>query len=132
MSISVDKALTNSFINADFGIAIAHENKSYAPVNGTPYAQITVFDSGKVGASLSGWDQQVGIFQVVLRYPENKGAIQAKTKAEAILSHFKLYSEHSYEDQDVVITSIAKSHGHNEDGWFKIVLRMNFKSFTPR
>ncbi len=132
MSIKVDKALTNSFVSGAFGLPIAHENLPYAPVNGTAYAQITVFDSGKVAADLSTHDRQVGIFQVVLRYPENKGAIQAKTKAEAILSHFKLYSEHSYEDQAVTITAISKSHGYNEGGWFKIVLRMTFRSFTPR
>jgi len=132
MLIAVDQALVSSFIAGSFGLPIAHENLEYTPTTGTAYAEITVFDSSKVPELINNWDRQVGIFQVVLRYPTNGGAIAAKTKAAEILDHFKLYSIHEYSDQKVRITEHKRGPGYPEAGWYKIVLRMSFLAFTPR
>jgi len=133
VSIRVDQALINSFIAGSFGLPIAHENVAYTPTTGTPYAEITVFDAGSEAATLSTWDEVIGIFQVVLRYPVNTGAVAAKTKAEEIFSHFFLYSTHTYSDQSVQMTNgQTRGNGYSEDGWLKIVLRMPYRAFTAR
>lgn len=132
MKIAVDQALVSSFISGSFGLPIAHENLEYTPTTGTAYAEITVFDSDKMPETVNTADRQIGMFQVVLRYPTNSGAIVAKTKAAEILDHFKLYSIHEYSDQKVRITEHKRGPGYPEDGWYKIVLRMSFLAFTPR
>lgn len=133
MSIKVDQALISSFIAGSFGLPIAHEGVAYTPTPGTAYAEITVFDAGSDAATLNSWDEAIGIFQVVLRYPVNTGAVAAKNKAEEIFSHFFLYSNHTYSDQSVQMTNgQTRANGYNEDGWYKIVLRMPYRAFTER
>lgn len=137
MTLKVDQALIKSFIDADFGIAIAHENVDYEPAHGTPYVEITVFDSGSEPFTINGWDENIGLFQAILRYPTTAngkpaGAIPAKTMAESILSHFAIQSQHTYEDQLVRILSHSRGPGAPEDGWYKIVLRMRYQAFTAR
>lgn len=132
MNIKVDQALISSFIDGAFGLPIAHENLEYTPVKGTAYAEITVFDSDKMPETVNTADRQLGIFQVILRYPLNTGAFTAKTKAAQIFEHFKLYSIHEYSGQKVRITEHRRSPGAPEEGWYKIALRLNFMAFTAR
>ena len=132
MSVKIDQALITSFIAGNFGLPIAQENYTYTPGTGTAYAELTVFQSDTRAAALKGWDEVIGIFQIILRFPPNAGAIPAKTAAEAILSHFKLHSRHTYQDQAVEITRHSRGPGAAEDGWYKIVVRLNYRAFTPR
>ena len=132
MSIKVDQALIQSFISAAFGLPVAHENIDYTPTVGTAYAEITVFDSGTEALDLSHTNERIGLFQCVLRYPINTGAVAAKTKAEAIFNRFEIGSKHTYSGQDVWITAHDRQPGYPENGWYKIVMRMRYRAFITR
>jgi hypothetical protein len=38
--LAIDQAFINKFIEADFGIDTVHENVSYSPTPGTPFAEL--------------------------------------------------------------------------------------------
>lgn len=132
MSIKVDQALVQSFISGNFLLPIAHENIDYTPTVGTAYAEITVFDTGTEPLDLAHTNEQIGLFQCVLRYPVNTGAVAAKTKAEAIFNRFEIGSKHTYSGQDVWITAHDRQPGYPENGWYKIVMRMRYRAFITR
>jgi len=132
MTIKVDQALISGFIAGAFGLPIAHENLPYTPVAGTAYAEIIVFDAGTAALSLNDSDEQIGIFQVILRYPLDAGAVPIKTTAEALFTYFKIASRHTYSGQSVEILGHDRGAGRAVDGWFQIVCRMRFRAFVDR
>lgn len=71
-------------------LAIAPENGSYLPVNGTPYQRINLLpanpDNPIVGPQFY---RELGIFQVTLAYPLNTGPSAAETRAELVRTQFK-------------------------------------------
>lgn len=132
MSFKVDQALVGSFLAANFDLPISHENDNSTPVAGAAYVELSVIPTESIAATLRGYDEEIGIFQAIVRYPTDEGSGGAKSKAEQILSHFSLYSTHSHEGQDVVITKHSRGQGYPQDGWYKIVVRMFYRAFTPR
>lgn len=130
--IEIDQALVNSFIEGDFGLAIAHENVAFEPSKGTPYAELAVFQNDFTPASVAHSDETDGVFRVTLRYPVGKTSGPAKAKANEITDWFCIGSRHVYEGQRVTITSVRRDPGVPEDGWFKLILSINYKAFTKR
>ena len=68
----------------------AYENASYAPVTGRPYQRVTMI-YGPPDDRVMGCDRyrEIGIFQVTLCYPVNKGPNPAQDRADAIRAWFK-------------------------------------------
>lgn len=130
--IEVDQALVKAFVDGAFGLPIAHENLFYEPTPGTAYAQLVVFQNDVTAYSIAHSDETDGVFQITLRYPVNKSAGPAKIKADAILSAFKIGTRLVYSTQRVTIMSARRESGVPEDGWYKIVLTINYKAFTKR
>ncbi len=71
-------------------LATQYENVDYTPINGTPYQQTNLLPALPDNASLGdSYYREIGLFQVMLRYPQNTGAGAAEARAEAIRLHFK-------------------------------------------
>lgn len=70
-------------------IAIAYENATFTPVNGTPYLQVNLLpntpDNSTMGQAVY---FERGIFQVTLAYPLSAGTLAAGIKAQAVRTHF--------------------------------------------
>ena len=132
MSVKIDQAFTKAFIDAAFGIAIAHENQSYTPVPGTPYAELLLLPNNTIPNTISDLDETTGIFRVILRYPENKSAGPAKTIADSILTTFKVGSAHTYSGETARVTKTKREPGYQEDGWYKVVLTMSYHALLTR
>ena len=132
MSIAIDQALTQDFIDAAYGLPIVHENLDYKPVAQTAYAELIMIPNAKVPQSVSDLDENTGIFRIILRYPLNTGAFAVKTQAEAILTTFKVGSVHTYSSLDTRVTRVSRQPGVPEDGWYKMVLTISYITFTAR
>jgi len=148
MSLRVRQALTNAFLNADFELDTVHQNGAYTtfaddsytsnvgtytPTTGRPYCELRMFDAGTDAATLNSWDEELGIFQIMLYYPEHQGAIPADTKVKAITDAFYLYSTHTYLTQSVqLVNGRSVQEGVNEEGWYKLRIRLPYRAFTPR
>lgn len=147
MSIKVDQALVTAVLEAGFEIDIIHENGIYTVWDGANYlhstgvytpsanrehAEIRVFPAGKAPFSLANSDESVGLLQVILKYPADTGAFLVKQKAEQVLTEFAIGATFTYSGQTVEIMSSARDGGRVEGGFYQIVVRANYRAFTPR
>jgi len=132
--LKIKQAFTQSFIDQGFFHLdqIAHENISFTPENGTPYAEISVITNDKTPFTVDDADETDGIFRVILRYPENTGSIQAGQKADKILNFYKIGSRIHYENVNVIMTRQSLAAGVSEAGWHKLVLTINYRTFLRR
>ena len=129
---AVDSALVESFIDQDFGLPIAHENRNYKPVSGTAYAEILVLQNDKTAWSIEDVDQSDGVFRVILRYPSGQGVGGIKNKADEIINTYKIGSRIIYNDQVIEVTAVNRAVGVQETGWYKIVIDVRYKTFFRR
>ena len=132
MSLSIDDAFVQAFIDEDFGLPIAHENMAYEPTAQTAYAEIFVIPGPRRPLSIVETDETSGIFRVILRYPVDSGSITAKTKAEAIIAAFPVNSTVTSGSQTARVTSIDRSRGYPEDGWYKLTVTILYQAFITR
>jgi len=130
--VKIDQAFVSEFIAGNFGIPIAHENTAYDATNGAAYAEIGVLQNNVTPLTLNNSDQTDGIFQVILRYPSNSGAMVAKQKTDDIFSHFRFGKTFRYGGVAVKTTSLQRQPGINEDGWYKIILTIAYTAIITR
>ena len=128
--IEIDQAFTSAFIDADFGLPIAHENMDYDP--GEAYAEITVLQNDATALDLSRTAETDGVFQVILRYPSGSGAYAIKAKAGEIFSVFKIGKDFEYDGVTARITRNQRFPGVQEEGWYKIILTIGYRAFISR
>ena len=134
MSLDLDNAFLNEWINtySNFSIDTAHENIDYKPTAGTAYAELRMLPNGVEALSLADSNETTGIFRVILRYPLHKTAVAAKTKAEEIMSAFKIGKRISYDLNQLIVTSVKRDPGVPEDGWYKQVVSISYRAFLTR
>lgn len=131
-SVRIDQSLVNHFLAGDFGIGVAHENLPYQPVIGEPYAEIIVLQNDITPVDSSHTNETDGILRVILRYPSDTGAMNAKRKADEIFTHFKIGSQIEYETQKLTIVRQGRAPGYSEQGWYKIVMTIGYRAFLAR
>ena len=132
--LKVDQAFIQSFINGNFGLSIAHKNKMFTPVVGTPYVELIVAQNEETAYSVSTTNQSDGVYRAILYYPENdpRGQFPAREKAEQIRAHFPIESTISFGGTNVIIKTFQTSEGVPEAGWYKIVITMRYTTFIGR
>ena len=135
--LAVDQAFVSAFINAAFGLPIAHENLPYTPTAGTADAELLNIPNDVTPYSLRDSDETTGLFRVILRYPVDTGAVAAKTMTDAIFAVFKLGTTVSYNATGNPVTSaqvvgVQRLPGVVEDGWYKLVLTIRYRAFLRR
>lgn len=132
MSVKIDQALIQHFINGNFGIGIAHENQIYSPVVGTPYAEISVIQNDITPVDLSFENETDGIFRIVLHYQADTGAVEAKLMADTIFAYFDIGETISYNGQSVWVSSHHRYKGAVEQGWYKIIMTIGYQAYIRR
>lgn len=66
------------------------ENVPYTPKSGTPYQRVDLLSAEPENPTMGdGFHREIGIFQIMLRYPVGIGAGDAKERAELIRAAFK-------------------------------------------
>lgn len=132
MSIKIDQAFVQSFIDGDFGLPVDYENMPYTPVSGTAFAELIHLPNPIDSLTLADMNETSGIFRIILRYPADGGAIAAKTKAEAIMAHYPIGSSVAYSGQSATIRSVDRQAGVVEDAWYTLVVSIRYISFITR
>lgn len=85
-------------------IATAGEEVRFTPVEGAPYQELALLPARPDNATQgSSHYFEVGIFQVLLKYPKGKGVGPALAYAELVQAHFKRGTRLTEQDQSVVV-----------------------------
>lgn len=132
MGVEIDQALVKTFIDNITGLEIAHENDDFTPTAGTAYAELRVLQNDTTPLNLKDTNETDGVFRVLLNYPSNGGAIAAKSKADTIFSTFKIGASLTYSGVTLTIVSNQRQPGLVEEGWYRIILTMNYRAFIAR
>lgn len=86
---NIRNALEAALASITPSIDIAFENVAYEPVNGQPYCEAYLLPATPDNATVgSGFYQELGIFQVILRYPAGMGTLDCATRAGLIRDLF--------------------------------------------
>ena len=129
---NIDQAFINEFINQGFGLDIAHENIDYEPTAGAEFVSIRLLPNDVTPLSYTDSDETDGIFRVILNWPQGEGAIQAKNKADEIISAFKIGTKLEYLGQKVTVTTAYRELGESIDGWYRIIISIGYYAVIDR
>jgi len=147
MSLAIDQAFISTMLAGGLGIDLVHDNGGYSVWDGVSYtnkggvyepqarreyAELKVFPASNAAYSLADTNEAVGVFQVLLKYPADVGAVVAKQKAEAILALLRVGTLLSYGGQAVEITSNNRDGGRVDGGFYQIAIRANYRAFVAR
>lgn len=147
MSLAIDQAFIDTVMSGGLGIDIVHENGVYSTWNGSIYTsttgvytpsagrefmEIRSFPSGQAPLSLATSDENVGLFQAIIKYPADVGALTIKTKAEAFLALFPIGVAIIYGTQKVYPEAKRRDGGRIEGGFYQIVCRVDYQAFVSR
>lgn len=144
MSLKIDQALNTAVLGGGLGVDIVFENGLYSAWGGASYTnkkgvylpqtdreylEVRNFPASTKAFTVNDTAEQVGVYQGILRYPSDLGAITIKTKAEAFLALFGLDTPVAYDGQDVHVTAKTRDGGRTEGGFYQIVCRINYRAF---
>lgn len=109
--------------------SVAWENKKYIPIPGTRYYRAT-FLPGIPRPSAIGQDaqnRQVGIFQIDIFDPPDKGDALAATEAERIAACYKRGTALSYNGQALECIKAYRTAGNgNDPAWYMVSVVVEF------
>ena len=128
----IDQAFINTFVDGGFGLSIAHENLAFEPTAGTEYVELINIPNDITPLTVNGTLETDGLLRIILYWPENKGSIQAKTKADEILAVFSIGTRVCYDSQCATITRSSRYKGINEAGWYHTVITVGYTAFLTR
>jgi len=114
---------------------IAWENKIYKPIKGTLYLRATNMtgDATQAGLGDSGEDENLGVYQVDVFAPADKGKKAALQMADLVANRFKRGTDLTYSGTTVRISSVNREAALTVDGWYHIPVNINYYSITqPR
>lgn len=132
MSRAAIRAALESWLNGmSPAISTAWENRSFTPVNGTPYQRVNLLaadpDNTTQGSAMF---IELGILQVTLNYPVGAGPAAIEARAEALRSRFKRGTTLSASGINVHITRTPSIEpAIQEPGWYSIPVSIRWQAF---
>ena len=106
----------------------AYPNATFTkPTASVAWASVFVIPATTAPLSIRDSDEMAGVFQIDLNYPINSGAGGAQAKADAIRAHFKRGTVLS----GVELGTVSVANLGPVDGWFRVAVSINYRSFAP-
>lgn len=137
MSESIRRALeshlagmTPALDPTDEDRGIAYENKKFTPKNGVPYQEARMIPATPDNASQGTKHYiEVGIFQVLLKYPNGGGSATAQARAEAIRTWFKRGTTVTHGSINTIVTRTpAKAQAIVEGDRYVIPISIQYQA----
>ena len=147
MSVKIDQAFISAIMTGGLALDIVHENGLfsvwsgsvynstqgvYVPTASRAFIEIRNFPADETAYSLNSSNSAVGLFQAILKYPTDSGAVTVKNKAEELLNLFSIGSSISYNSQQVFIQAKSRDGGRVDGGYYQVVCRVNYQAFKSR
>lgn len=116
-------------------VSVAWENIDFTPTAGTLFVRPTLLpaDSVQSGLGATGIDNNLGIYQIDVIAPLDKGKFAATSNADLIGQQFKRGTILTYNGLTVTLSKTSRGSGIRDGGWFIIPVFVTYQSFTqPR
>ncbi len=126
------ESILQSYRDKSFGLTIAEENKLPTTSSRTPFCQLRIFDAGISPLDLNSCDQQILIMQVSLNYPAGTGDEAIKIKVKEIIDSYSFNDRLSGSGFFAVVDAKNYFNGVVEQGWYRVIIRINFLIYMDR
>lgn len=129
----IEKALTKAYIDGGFDLQTQYPNRSFEPPVDGLWARFSVLPTQPSTFTLgtNGYDEHLGLMQIDLYAPFNKGLSQLHDKCDEVLNYFVAGKAFAYEQQQVLIINAGKNQGFFSDYW-TVPLTINYRSYLTR
>ncbi len=109
---------------------VAWQNKAYTPTLGARYVQANILPAETGNPSLGDAHKRfIGIFQVLIYAPDNKGAGDAETLAESLFTTFARGTSFTASTVTVrVLDSPSVLPSFNDSGWYVLPVSIRYQS----
>lgn len=132
----IRSALAQSFEDGNFSLPIVYENTDdYSPQASQPWCEFYFVPNSPVALTLGdeGQNEHTGFVQINLNYPLNSGIGDSMDKVEAIMTAFKIGSDHTHNSQTVTVTKCGQNRGgQTKDGFYQSIISIEWRALTPR
>lgn len=131
---NINKALVEAYDGLGLGLATAYEGRDFNPVQETAWSRVSNVPAPVTIASMGrrGEDEHIGLFNVELFYPTNKGIGDMLEKADEVASEFVAGKRYYEGALCVLIRSCSRSQVERTDGWLKITISASYQARTTR
>lgn len=129
----ISAALSNHLNTISPKPAIAWENYPYTPVDDTLYVRETLLPGDVTAAAVgsASQDHTIGIYQVDVFSPLNRGKADAVAQADAIADHFKRGTILTYNGVNVRMQNVSRGTGQMDGGkYWQIPVLITFEVYT--
>lgn len=116
---------------------VAFENIKYDPVVGTPFIRTKFMPMDRRPRSMGldvdnkpFFQRYVGIFQLLLHYPDSQGPGPTNRMVNQLCDTFDATTDLAFDDVYVTITQTERMRGINEGPWYKTPVHVRWYSYT--
>lgn len=132
MSVRIDQALIESFRAGNFGLRIVYENNTSLGNPEDPFVELVILQGDIIPHTLQDLDQTTGVMNFIVCYPQDTGAIPAKTKVSEILTAYQVGREVTYNGVIVEVTGKQRLSNRNEAGYYQVIGQIRYLARLPR
>jgi hypothetical protein len=117
----------------DMALPTAWENNNFTPTQDQLYVRPTLLPGNTEQSSFNSSDEHLGIYQVDVIAPANKGKGEALIQADLIADQFKSRQILTYNGVKVYLTAVSRGNGTVSDGWYILPITAAYRAYTaPR
>lgn len=129
----IQSALVQAVVNGAFGLPTAYENVDFTPP-ATAWMAVTNLPASIDPSSngVGGLDEHVGVFQIDLNYPSNKGTKDIMAKADAVLQYFVAGRRFIYQGQCVQVQRKERTQLRPVGAWVSTSISIYYTSYSTR
>jgi len=126
--LDIHKALTQSIIDLNTGLPLAHENTDFKSSSVDSFIGISTLMGDQDPITKSGLDIVQGIYQLTVYVKSGISTQSMLNAVDAIMGYYVQNKKLISNTQTVLINSTSSTGGRNEDGWYRNDISINFQS----
>ena len=130
-----NQALVASFEGLALGLHIAYENRDFDPQelrDSASWVSLFRLPNDRDSLTKAELDEERGIFQISYYTPSDLGIGSALETIDTILQYYKHNRTVSAGGHDVTIVNSGRAIGQNENGWWRAIISVTYKTYIQR
>ncbi len=124
----IHQALTQSLLDLNLGIPIAHENVNFNPPEDSPWIDVTRLPNERESLTKYEVDEETGIYQISYYQPSGSSVGEMLQNIDTILQLYVHNAHLVAGDQTVVVVNSGHNEGRNDNGWYRIDISVSYKT----
>ena len=126
--LDIHRALTQSIIDLNLGLAIAHENAPFDSSGIDSYIKVNSLFNEQDSITKQGFNEVSGIYQVSCFVKSGISVAAIIGHVDTLTAYYKNNTVFTSNTQNIEVLTVGRNEGRNIDGWYIIDVSVSFKS----